>query len=130
MLFAPLRDQRRSERRWIALPVQIRMGKALMEGTTLNLSDHGMYLFTAANIALGSDIEIEFRQPEEKSVVRLCATVRRKVVYLYGIEFLEKQIDSAQRTRCARDDGAVEFPEKSPTLAKEARMGHPCTENR
>lgn len=88
MLFPQSRDQRRSERRWIAIPVQIRVGKALIEGTTLNLSDHGMYLFTAANIALGSDIEIEFRPPEKKSVVRLCATVRRKVVYLYGIEFL------------------------------------------
>ena len=88
MLFAPLRDQRRSERRWIALPVQIRMGKALIEGTTLNLSDHGMYLFTAANIALDSKIEIVFRLPEEKELVQVSAVVRRKVVYLYGIEFL------------------------------------------
>lgn len=64
------------------------MGKSLIEGTSLNLSDHGMYLFTAANIPLGSDIEIVFRPPEEKKPIQVSAIIRRKVVYLYGIEFM------------------------------------------
>jgi hypothetical protein len=88
MLFALVPDRRRSERRWTALPVQIGMGKSLIEGTSLNLSEHGMYLFTAAHIPLGSNIEIVFCPPEEKSPVHVSAIVRRKVVYLYGIEFL------------------------------------------
>ncbi|MDT8070430.1 MAG: PilZ domain-containing protein [Terriglobia bacterium] len=89
MFFSPLRDQRRSPRRWISLPIHILMGKSRMEGTTLNLSDHGMYLFTAANISLGSEIKILFRPPAEKETIQLSAIVRRKVVYLYGIEFID-----------------------------------------
>jgi PilZ domain len=88
MFFSPLPDQRRSPRQWIALPVQILMGKSRIEGTTLNLSDHGMYLFTAANIPLDTEIEIAFRPPAEKHSVQLRAIVRRKIIYLYGIEFL------------------------------------------
>lgn len=103
MLFAPLQDQRRSERRWIALPVQMRMGKGLIEGTTLNLSDHGMYLFTAANIPLGSQLEIAFRPPEEKSPLHVSAIVRRKVVYLYGIEFLNCS-ESRHRSESATEN--------------------------
>lgn len=94
MLFASAPDQRRSERRWVALPVQIRVSKSLIEGTSLNLSEHGMYLFTAANIPLESNIEIVFRPPEEKSPIHVSAIIRRKVVYLYGIEFLREPTQS------------------------------------
>lgn len=78
------------------MPVQIRMGAALIEGTTLNLSDHGMYMFTAANLPAGGDIEIVFRPPGEKQLVHASAVIRRKVVYLYGIEFLEKVTHPAE----------------------------------
>lgn len=70
-----------------------------MEGTTLNLSDHGMYLFTAANIPVGSEMEIVFRPPEEQELVRVSAVVRRKVIYLYGIEFLDKSKQPAEEQR-------------------------------
>ncbi len=73
------------------MPIQIHMGASLIEGTTLNLSEHGMYMFTASNLSVGCDIEIVFRPPGEKQQVRVSATVRRKVVYLYGIEFLSKK---------------------------------------
>ena len=108
MLFAPVPDQRRSERRWIAITVQIRTGETLMEGTTLNLSDHGMYLFTAANIPLGSEIEITFRPPEEEPV-RMSAIVRRKVVYLYGIEFLERRIEATKDQDFLRSSDGTPF---------------------
>src|SRR5690242_3861094 len=90
MLFAPVPDRRRSERRWITVPVEIWVGKALIEGTTLNLSENGMYLFTAANIPLGSNIEVVFHPSHEESPIHVSAIVRRKVVYLYGIEFLRE----------------------------------------
>lgn len=66
------------------------MGKSRIEGTALNLSEHGMYLFTASNIPAGSEIEIVFCPPEQKEPLRVSAIIRRKVVYLYGIEFLDK----------------------------------------
>jgi hypothetical protein len=90
MFFTPLRDQRRSARHWIATPVHILMGKSRIEGTTLNLSEHGMYMFTAANIALGSEIEIVFQPPEAEEPLQVSAIIRRKVVYLYGIEFVDR----------------------------------------
>lgn len=80
------------------MPVRILMGKSRIEGTSLNLSEHGMYMFTASNIPSGSEIEIVFCPPEEKEPVRVSAIIRRKVVYLYGIEFLEKS------TRLAAQD--------------------------
>lgn len=72
------------------MPIQIRLGKSRMDATSLNLSDHGMYMFTAANLPLGSELEIVFRSPGENSLILASAVVRRKVVYLYGIEFLSK----------------------------------------
>ncbi len=54
-----------------------------------------MYLFTAANLPVGDDIEVVFRPPDEKKLLHLSAIVRRKVVYLYGIEFLDKKPQAA-----------------------------------
>ncbi len=61
-----------------------------------------MYLFAAANIPLAGNIELAFRPPEEKELVHVSAIVRRKVVYLYGIEFLnqstkDRVVQSAER---------------------------------
>ena len=74
------------------MPIQIHLGKSRIDGTTLNLSEHGMYMFTAADIPLGSEIKLVFRPPDEKILVAASAIVRRKVVYLYGIEFQSKTI--------------------------------------
>lgn len=81
------------------MPVRIITAKSHIEGTTLNLSEHGMYMFTAADIPLGDEIEIVFRPPGEKESVRVPAIIRRKVVYLYGIEFLNKPTQPSERRR-------------------------------
>ncbi len=107
MLFAPLTDQRRSERQWVATPVHILMGKSRIDGTTLNLSEHGMYLFTATNLPVGAEIELEFRPPNEKKLIQASAIIRRKVVYLYGIEFLNK------RTQVSEDHLLLHPPGKT-----------------
>jgi PilZ domain-containing protein len=119
MFFAPLRDQRRSPRQWIATPVHILMGKSRIEGTTLNLSEHGMYMFTASDIALGSEIEIVFRPPGEKETVQLSAVVRRKVVYLYGIEFLSNgsQPSEDRRFSDSSDEPALD--------SRDGKTAHP-----
>ncbi len=116
MFFAPVKDQRRSERQWIALPVHIHMGKSLIEGTTLNLSEHGMYLFTAANLPSGAEIEVVFRPPAEKESLRASAIIRRKVVYLYGIEFLSKQQRADDRRLLQSPGETVREPLNSSSL--------------
>lgn len=47
-----------------------------------------MYLFAAAHLPLEADIEIEFRPPDAKQSVCVRGTVRRRALYLYGIEFV------------------------------------------
>jgi hypothetical protein len=47
-------------------------------------------MFAATNLAVGTAIEVEFRPVGEKASVCACAIVRRKAVYLYGMEFLDE----------------------------------------
>jgi hypothetical protein len=94
MLFAKSKVKRRSERRWVALAVEIRMGRLRFDGVTINVSQHGIYLFAAANLPLGTEVEIVFRQPDSKRMVRVSGFVRRSAVYLYGIELLNRDVSS------------------------------------
>jgi hypothetical protein len=88
MFLSPAKAPRRSQRHWIALPVRIRTGNLRVDGVTINVSEHGMYLFTATNLSLGTEIEIAFRSSDNKNLIHASGIVRRKAVYLYGIEFL------------------------------------------
>jgi PilZ domain len=88
MLFVPAKAPRRSPRQWIAVPVRIRAGELRVDGVTINVSAHGMYLFAAANLAVGIQIEIAYRPPRASKTVCACGIVRRRAVFLYGIEFL------------------------------------------
>ena len=88
MLFVPAKAPRRSPRQWIAVPVRIRAGELRVDGMTINMSEHGMYLFAAANLALGTQIELAYHPPKANRTVCACGIVRRRAVFLYGIEFL------------------------------------------
>ena len=84
----PAKATRRSARQWIAVPVRIHAGELRVDGVTINVSEHGMYLFAAANLAVGTQIEITYRPPRENNTICACGIVRRRAVFLYGIEFL------------------------------------------
>jgi hypothetical protein len=58
-----------------------------LEAIGMNISDVGMCLFTVANLPLGSPIEVEFIPLRGTNLKRICATVRHRALYLYGIEF-------------------------------------------
>jgi len=98
MLFPWTRTARRSKRQWITLPVQIRIANSQIDGTTLNVSEHGMYAFAAMNLPVGAVIEIAFRPSGKKELVRTSGIVRRKAVYLYGIEFLSPVISRVPKS--------------------------------
>jgi PilZ domain len=78
-----------------------------IEGISINLSEGGIYLFAAANLSLGTQIEVEFRPPDGREPVRASGTVRRRVLYLYAIEFLR---DDAE-LRPERQDRADRPPD-------------------
>jgi hypothetical protein len=64
------------------------VGGLQVEGVTINVSEHGMYLFAAANLSVGTQIEITYRPPGREKTVCAYGIVRRRAVFLYGIEFL------------------------------------------
>ena len=70
-----------------------------IEGHSINLSQGGIFLFAAAHLLPGTQIEIEFRPPDSKEVLRATGTVRRRALYLYAIEFLRD--DAAVARDCA-----------------------------
>jgi PilZ domain-containing protein len=98
MLFRPARNQRQSKRQWVAVPVVIRHRGSRIDGHSINISAGGMYLFAAAHLAPGTLIEIEFRPPRGKELFRAVGAVRRRALYLYGIEFLGDHAATRDRT--------------------------------
>ena len=82
------KDRRRRTRQLLNTSVQVFTGPARVDALGINLSDAGMCLFAIANLALGSQIQIEFLPPRCTERVRVCGIVRHRALYLYGIEFL------------------------------------------
>ncbi len=108
---ARYKGQRKSHRRWIAAPVLICSRGAHIEGHSINISDGGIYLFAAANLSLGEQIEIEFCPPDSGSVIRTWGTVRRRALYLYAIEFVSEDAASARDRTSARTHPVQPIPE-------------------
>jgi hypothetical protein len=58
---------------------------------------------------LGSEIHLEFLPPHGKERIRVCATVRHRAFYLYGVEF----VDSEPLDRGWVEVGSVQQPAES-----------------
>lgn len=84
-------DRRRQGRQLLNTSVQVFTESAQFGALGINLSDVGMGLFLMANLPLGSQIQVEFRSPRSRELVRVPATVRYRALYIYGIEFLVDQ---------------------------------------
>lgn len=87
MLKRNLKNRRRRKRQLLNTAVQVFAGSSPVQALGVNLSDVGMCLFTVANLAVGTQIEVEFLPPRSKEKVRRAGTVRHRALYLYGIEF-------------------------------------------
>jgi hypothetical protein len=98
MVFRPAKNRRQSFRHWAAVPVLIRHRGSRIDGHSINISEGGMYLFAAAHLPPGTLIEIEFRPPHGKELVRATGIVRRRALYLYGIEFVSDDAATRDRT--------------------------------
>lgn len=81
-------DRRRRQRQLLNTSMQVFTGSTRVDALGINLSDVGMCLFAIANLPVGSQIQVEFLPPRAKERVRVCATVRHRALYLYGVEFL------------------------------------------
>jgi hypothetical protein len=101
MIFAPPRKQRRSERQWITVPILIGHAGSRIDGFSINISEGGVYLFAAANLAVGARIELNFRSPDRKRLIHASGIVRRRALYLYGIELLADDAATTQPHECS-----------------------------
>jgi c-di-GMP-binding flagellar brake protein YcgR len=85
------KDRRRWTRYKFCAPVRIsvdgREHSSAIEGLCLTLSEGGMSLFAAANVAVGTKVRIEFLQPSADERACIVGTIRNRMVYLYGVEY-------------------------------------------
>ncbi len=94
-------DQQQNRRRWERFPfdasvrvvVDHSADDATVNGRGVRLSEGGICLFAAANLPVGSDIDVEFNNPRTDEPVRVRGKVRNRSVYLYGVEFLSDRFE-------------------------------------
>ena len=104
MILKPKQNRRRRPRQLLNTAVQVFTESARVDALGINLSDVGMCLFAIANLPVGSQIQIEFLPPRSKERIRVCATVRHRAFYLYGVEFL---VESDEGSGTWADPGSV-----------------------
>ncbi len=85
-----------NRRRWERHPfhVSVRVvvddiaDRGVVDGRGVRLSEGGICLFALANLAVGTEVKIEFPTQRSEEPVRIRGAVRNRAVYLYGVEFL------------------------------------------
>jgi hypothetical protein len=90
---------RKNRRRWERRPfdAQIRVvvdhptDKTVVNGRGVRLSEGGICLFAAANLPVGSNVKVEFKNPNTDEAVRVRGKVRNRTVFLYGVEFFANE---------------------------------------
>src|SRR4051812_32013113 len=102
----PPDDRRRTQRKWLAIPVHIETSGSRIDGVTINISDSGVKFFAAANLPVGSDIRITFRDPN-RVLVHADGVVRWRALYLYGVEFLNQRSCETAMTAGSLDTASV-----------------------
>ena len=97
----PKENRRRWKRRpfdaQIRLEVDYSADRQVVDGRGVRLSEGGLCLFAAANLPLGSQVNVEFPSPVGHEPVRVRGKVRNRMVYLYGVEFLSERREDRQQ---------------------------------
>ena len=106
MIFPPEKNRRRTLRRWVSVPVVINHAGSRIDGFSINICEGGMYLFSAAEFEVGSEIEVDFHLPDGKGV-RAFGTVRRRALYLYGIEFIREDAAATRSVTISTENSTV-----------------------
>lgn len=88
-------NRRRWERQAFDAPLRLVVDqspdKTAVYGRGVRLSKGGICLFAAANLPVGSQVKVEFKNPKTHQPVRIRGKVRNRSVYLYGVEFLSDE---------------------------------------
>jgi len=89
-------DPDQHERRWprlhVNIPIQVLVRKAdalqIVSGRGTELSEGGVALYAALELAIGDRVEIELTYPDSGLPLRIRAVVRNRAGYFYGLQFL------------------------------------------
>ena len=98
-------EQLENRRRWQRYPfkaslrvvVDQSVDKTVVNGRGVQFSEGGICLFAAANLPVGSQVNVEFKSPNGNEPVKVRGKVRNRSVYLYGVEFLSDKSEDRQR---------------------------------
>jgi len=95
---APHEGKRRWRRHKADAPLRIlahsASQKLVLDGRCLQLSDGGMCFFALGNFAPGTQVHLEFVNPETGETHFVRGTIRSRSVYLYGVEYEASRTDA------------------------------------
>jgi hypothetical protein len=84
-------NKRRAVRYKLDVPLRVVLQRSaatlIREGRGTELSEHGMCLWTAAELKIGEDFEVEFTIPFSGEPIRVASVVRNRKAFNYGCEF-------------------------------------------
>ena len=89
-------DRRRWKRYLLNASIRLVTDTAVIDGRGIRVSEGGISLFAAANLAVGTQIKVEFTTPPSKKL-SVRGAVRYRAVYLYGVEFLAEDFRDQQQ---------------------------------
>ena len=86
--------QRSRERLCLKTPVCLIVSRPdrvlLVDARFHDISDDGAAIFAAVEIAVDSEVQVEFTSPSDHRPLRVRAIVRNRREYVYGLEFLPR----------------------------------------
>ncbi|HWZ44416.1 MAG TPA: PilZ domain-containing protein [Candidatus Saccharimonadales bacterium] len=95
--------QRKSPRYMVDLPVRITFneGDKVVShfGTGTNISEDGMRVFVPRDLEMGKRITLELRLPYNREELMMQATVRNRVNFEYGVEFVDAKDEEREAIR-------------------------------
>jgi hypothetical protein len=68
----------------------------LVNGRFRDMSDDGVAIFAGVELAMDSEVQLEFTPPFNKGPLRVWAIVRNRREYVYGLEFLPRDVAEEQ----------------------------------
>jgi hypothetical protein len=112
-------EQQANRRRWQRYPFKASVrvvvdqapDKTVVNARGVHFSEGDICLFAAANLPVGSQVNVEFKNPNSNEAVKVRGKVRNRSVYLYGVEFVsDKSEDRQQLSRLSAQFRSKAFP--------------------
>jgi hypothetical protein len=75
----------------------------LVDGRFRDVSDDGTAIFAGIELAIDSEVQVEFTPPFGQGPLRVRAIVRNRRGYVYGLEFLPRNRDEEQTLRTLKE---------------------------